>query len=132
MNDAINSKDLLDFFFHTSDSMQTFWGFYITIVLGLIAFFATVKNINRFMAVAVIIAFALFAFVNLSGIIDIDGQRIAAASKLKEMMQNNDPLANVYKGTLNPPLISAVIITHLILDFITAGSIWYLVFKKAK
>ena len=76
------TKDLLDFFFHCSDSMQTFWNFYITIVLGLIAFFASTKNPSKSMAGIITIAFVLFAIVNLSGLHDLTNQRFVAAKAI--------------------------------------------------
>jgi hypothetical protein len=121
------TKDLLEFFFHCSDSMQTFWNFYVTIVLGLIAFFASTKNPNKPMARIITIAFILFAFVNLSGLQDLTNQRLVAAEQVKI---NSDELAVLYKNTLNPPKFWMVATFHVILDIITISTIWIFVLKR--
>ncbi len=136
--DPLSTKDLLDFYFRCSDSMQTFWNFYITVVLGLVAFFASVKLPKRPLALVITTAFIVFAIVNLSGLHDLTLQRLTGAGQVKrnadprEEGAKDDPLAKLFAGTLHPPEFWQVANLHITIDIITITTIWLLVLRKTK
>ena len=74
-------------------------------------------------------AFIIFALVNLDGIHDITNQRLVAANRIKI---NTDPLAAIYKDTINPPQFWIVALVHIILDISTIVTLWILVSKRGK
>ena len=74
-------KDLVTLYFERSGAMQMFWNFYIAITLGLLTFFGAVKHSIKLKSVAwlVLVAFGVFASVNLNALLDVTDQRQALA-----------------------------------------------------
>lgn len=74
---AMGVKDVIAQLLERGMAMQTFWGFYITVSLGLIVFFGNAKRSSRlpYLAGLVSLAFVAFAWVNCSGMIAISAQR---------------------------------------------------------
>src|SRR5690349_1825854 len=70
-------RDLLAMLFERGNAMQTFWGFYITVSLGLIAFLSGAKLGPRLRQVALVITagFIGFAYVNCDGMTGVARQR---------------------------------------------------------
>jgi hypothetical protein len=64
-------KDLVALFFEQTSGVQTFWNFYITIVLEPIVFFGSVKPSRSMLRIAAILSltFVVFACVNLSAVL---------------------------------------------------------------
>ena len=60
-------KDARTTLFERGDAMQSFWGFYISIAIGIIALMGSSPCSSRPAAV-IAMAFICFAFVNCSGI----------------------------------------------------------------
>lgn len=127
MNNSKDSKDLLGFFFTCSDSMQSYWNYYLTVSIGLVAFFGSVKPGSLLLISTVTVAFILFALVNLLGICNVNNLRKIAAIQIKKNALNEeDELARLYANKLRPPKNSHVIIFHIIVDISTIIIIWLL------
>jgi len=79
-------KEIIGQLLERGNAMQTFWGFYITISLGLIAFFGSARR-SKYVAGLFTIVFIAFATVNCKGMTEVAKQRkvfyelLAEASK---------------------------------------------------
>ena len=124
-------KDALSMFFERSNSMQTYWSFYVTIVLAYVAFFGGVKpsRKTRYTAVLLTVAFVMFAMVNLDGLLDVTRQRIVfqqlltTQSALLTSRPDQAVVASIAK-VLTPPPVASVIVVHLVGDVLTLVAIW--------
>ena len=124
-------KDALSMFFERSNSMQTYWSFYVTIVLAYVAFFGGVKPSRKttYTAVLLTVAFVMFAVVNLDGLLDVTRQRIVFRELLttKSTLLTSQPdqavVANLAK-VLTPPPVGSVVVVHVVGDVLTLVAIW--------
>src|SRR5437763_11023455 len=85
-------KDLLSLYFERSNAMQTFWGLYITIALGLLAFIGSVKVSRKkrmFLACILSAGFTGFAFVNAYALRDVTLERRAAYRLITDYRDKN-------------------------------------------
>ena len=127
-------KDLLSLYFERSNSMQTFWSLYITIVLGLLVFFGSGRR-SKYLGIILSIAFAMFAYVNLDGLIDVTKQRNALNDLVYPMTVGNSSCslaASRIYPTLDPPKPCAVRLVHITGDLLTLACMWFFVLKPYK
>jgi hypothetical protein len=84
-------KDIVAQLLERGNAMQSFWGFYITISLGLIAFCGNAKHTGTgrsfVLAALLSLAFVAFAYVNCDGMTDIAAQREYLYSQLDAAAQ---------------------------------------------
>ncbi len=79
----MDAADVLAKLYERGNALQAFWGFYITVAVGIIAFFGAVRRRPPTPLAALIsVAFVGFAFVNGSGIYDVARQREALFAML--------------------------------------------------
>jgi NO-binding membrane sensor protein with MHYT domain len=139
-------KDIVAQLLERGNAMQTFWGFYISISVGLIAFVGNAKRNKRSPVVAAIlsIAFIAFATVNYSGMADITDQRSVFYERLGEAAAIDIATADnitVARAELNgtialelsryrPPTRAEVRMFHLIADVLVLAAIWTLTLWK--
>jgi hypothetical protein len=132
----MNYKDALNMFFERSNAMQTFWNFHITIILALIAFFASIRpNPNlRILKVFVTGAFIAFAIVNLLALTNVADQRLKLVQVFHTLSQSavDKAVTGVIAPTLDPPAIWQVCVVHIMGDALTVGAIWLLAAKKQR
>jgi len=144
--------DTLTLFFERSNAMQTYWNFYITVVLGLVGFFAAAKlkrprNVQA--ATLLTAGFLGFVVVNLNGLSDVARQRMEASLALAHMPANErlnaDPkeldadrwssihvrIADPLPMTLSPPTVRSVVWFHVLSDILVVSSLWFLALSKA-
>ena len=81
MSEPTSLSDLIKMLLERGNALQQFWGFYITVSLGLIAFFGSEKR-STTTASILSIGFIAFAFVNCSGMMEISRQREFLFSRL--------------------------------------------------
>jgi len=138
----LNSKEALTLFFERSNTMQMYWSYYITVVLGVVVFFGAAKR-TRSTAVWIAVAFVGFAAANFNGITDVDRQRIEAlqylivpapSCDLKEWQCHRQYRSVTIKSplaiTLDPPPLLYLKGFHLLVDAVTLIAIWGLTFRR--
>lgn len=72
-------SEALNIAFERSNQLQTYWSFYATAVLALLAFFGSAKAETRspLLAFLLTLAFAGLSLANLEALLDVSRQRIA-------------------------------------------------------
>jgi len=134
----MNFKDAVTLYFQRSDAMQTYWGFYITVVLGLIAFVGSVKSPSRLTALVLFlsIAFCGFALVNLGGLYSVAKQRIASRDIAVDLSahepENGRNARDAIIRTMTPPAESGVIVVHVLGDVLTLAALWWLAAQSTR
>jgi hypothetical protein len=129
---------LVQLFFDRAAAMQQFWGFYITVVLGLLAFFGSAAR-TRVNAAVMTLGFIGFAWVNLDGLRDAAQQRVEVCTALAHgdcvrhavfsatvLIRLATPPLNI---TLTAPTVGSVVWFHRAADALTIAAIWYLVLR---
>jgi hypothetical protein len=124
-------KDLISLYYERSTALQTFWSFYVTIILGLLAFFGSLKpsRQKRSLAIALSIAFIAFASVNLAGIEEVTAARLAVRDLLVSE-QKSHPILEPLVRTVKPPERWEVAAMHITGDLILLIGIWVLTLRK--
>ena len=134
-------KDLVTLYFERWNAMQTFWNFHIAIILGLLAFFGSDHARPRSLAWVLSIAFAVFAAVNLAGLLGVTRQRLAIKKLISSAAVDTkavDPKAadSKYAELKNAIVDSGatrgwVWFMHLSGDVATIAAIWFLTLRAA-
>jgi hypothetical protein len=60
-------NDLITLYFERSNAYISLWGFYITVVLGLLAYFGTAKQSRQKIMLAVVVSFGFVGFAVVNG-----------------------------------------------------------------
>ena len=134
-------KDITAQLFERSNAMQTFWSYYITIALALIAFFGTTQR-SKTLAAIFTIAFVGVAMVNLDGMKNIAHQRLAlqdlvAAAKAPSAAAVfakpvSAKVVDAYISSVHPPSVCGVVVAHLFCDAVVIAAIWVLTPRGTK
>jgi hypothetical protein len=130
----VTLQQLVSQLFERGNAMQSFWGFYITVSIGLIAFFGSSRR-PILLAILVSIAFVGFATVNVSGMSDIARQRMflwqqlesfgTATTSTEGVLEGRDFVIGLKKIS-QPPNPTGVIVFHIICDVAVLAAIWAL------
>jgi len=128
-------KDLVSFYFERTNAMQVLWSFGLTVILGLLAFFGSIKPSPRTTRVAAILSltFVGLAYVNLTGLLSVTRQRIAAAELIRSSHSDTSPgqaAITAIAQTLDPPTTVGVISLHIFADIFTLAAVWTLALRK--
>jgi hypothetical protein len=130
-------KDLVALSFERLNATQTYWGFYITIVLGLLAVFGTVRKsrAKRNLAAILSAGYLCFALVNLGGIIGATATRKAVYSLLMtsnyaEGQAVDQAQFRSLQSELKPSPVWAFTLVHSIGDAGVLCAIWVLTLGK--
>ena len=135
----MDTMDVLGMRFERGNAMQTFWGFYITVAFGLIAFFGSGRR-SVSLATLMSIVFLGFAVVNCSGMYDIARQRKALFQILdhqqrrqsEEHRTGDASSVNPVGGNKElvdasqPPPPTGVVAFHVFADIAVLAGVWYL------
>jgi hypothetical protein len=134
----MDTKDVLGMLFERGNAMQTFWGFYITVAFGLIAFFGSGRR-SVSLATLMSIVFLGFAVVNCDGMYDIARQRKALFQILDQQQRQSEEHRTGDASSVNPVAISkelvdashpppptGVVAFHVFADIAVLAGIWYL------
>jgi hypothetical protein len=128
-------KEALELYFERSNSMQTYWNFYVTMALALLAFFATSKAGKQLRMVAFVltVGFAAFAVVNYAALRNVTEERLATAAIIKTGPVNNVPppqYADIIRKTIRPPSVVGVTVLHAVSDVVVLAAIWILATRR--
>jgi len=129
--------------FERGNAMQTFWGFYITVSLGLVVFFGNAKHSPRLPVLAgiVSIAFLGFAAVNCSGMSAVAAQRCFLFGQLDHFIPLGQTagtvgldasLAEGLKMVATPPTPDETKWFHIGCDVAVLCAIWFLTLWSPK
>ena len=113
-----------------SNQLQTYWSFYATVVLGVLAFFGSAKAGNRSTLVAglVSIGFVAVSIANLEALIDVSRQRLALQATLVQLAGEAPTLLSLVR-TLTPSTLFSVRAFHYTFDIFTLAAIWTLTLR---
>lgn len=136
-------SELVSQLLERGNAMQSFWGFYITVSLGLIAFFGSAKRPRR-LAALVSLTFVAFAYVNADGMTDIARQREflwkqldafsavspAASAATAEGSLSEAKFAAGIKDVTKPPDSCEVLRFHIGCDIVVLAALWFLTLRR--
>jgi len=125
------------------NAVQAFWSVYITVTLGLLAFFGSKPRSIR-LAVILSAAFVAFGVVNCGGMLKAARQRQALYKMFHTLVAPDAPATvTCQERPCDPPLASArgldaishpldprlVAVFHVIIDLLALASMWYLTLR---
>jgi len=131
----VEFKDVVAQVLERSNAMQTYWGFYITIVLGLMALFGSQQPSRQLRRLAFLISFGfiLFAYVNLRSLVDVAKQRLlfseVLANPIEYKVPTSEEIQKKLVEVLEPPTVDGVISIHVVCDILTLAAIWWLALR---
>ena len=75
--EKINLHEITQIIINRNDAFDTIWSFYVTIIIGIIAYIATVKNSSssNLTRLILVIGFLLFSFANISALDELRSER---------------------------------------------------------
>jgi hypothetical protein len=105
--------DLIAKAFERTNALQTYWAFYSTGVLGLLAFFGN-KQRERAISIILAIAFVGFAVANLDALRSVTRQRVALEEVFKQRCSANPSTAECKVAlSIQPSSLCAVTLLHV-------------------
>ena len=123
-------NELLSLYFERSNALQTYWNVQITVGLGLLAFFASLKRVShpyRFWCLFSLI-YAAIATSNLLALIDVTRTRLAvwASINARVLADQDASLRTSLNKSLTTPSVGTVIAVHLLGDAVVLTGLWFL------
>lgn len=129
-------KDLVSLYFERGNAMQTLWGLYITITLGLLAFFGAAKvSAKRYVLATILsIGFAGFAAVNQDALHDVTCARNAIRKIIldKEATTTEDKALQYLVTEIAPPTSTQVRVFHIAADVSVLIALWTITLLKQR
>lgn len=124
-------SEALNIAFERSNQLQTYWSFYATAVLALLAFFGSAKAETRspLLAFLLTLAFAGLSLANLEALLDVSRQRIALQAILISLAGNDSARVSLVQA-ITPSTLSAVRGFHIVFDIFTVTAIWVLTLRR--
>ncbi len=135
---AMNYAQLVQLYFERTTALQNYWTLYVVIVGGMLAFSSLRKQPAPLTTLVVSILFALFAYENLSAILDTNNQRVAALAVLKTTPASGEVADAISKtrSKLEPTLVPATTrsenTTHLTADLLAIVGLWVLELRRRR
>ena len=138
----MNLAELMPMLFERANAMQSYWGFYITVVGALLAFFGSARRAVP-LATLFSVVFIAFTFVNADGMLQVAREREAIYGIVTTSQKLESPAptpANAgelrkYRQELvavsAPPDPAGVLVFHLIADFLVLAALWLLTLRYA-
>jgi hypothetical protein len=113
-----------------SNQLQTFWAFYATVVLGVLAFFGSARSGSRPKVVAtlVTVGFLAVSIANLEALLDVSRQRLELQGLLVQLAGSDGVLVSM-ANTITPSSLFAVKAFHRVFDLFTIVSIWVMTIR---
>jgi hypothetical protein len=129
-------KDMVTLYFERSNALQTYWAFYTSMVLALLAFFGSMKPTRQKLLIGIVlsISFASFAVVNLDALKAATKARIACRDMIFSGTLDKSPSHDVQehiRQMITPWPFAGVALMHVAGDLFTLGAIWFFVLLKA-
>src|SRR6058998_798480 len=104
----MNYNNLIQLFFERTTALQNYWTLYVVIVGGLLAFSSLRKQPATLTTLVVSILFVLFAYENLSAILDTAAQRFAALDAIKHLSGADlQAVRQVLEPTMHPASLAS-------------------------
>ena len=130
-------NELVTLYFERTNAMQTLWGIYVTIAIGLLGFLAAAKLKAPLLRIILLLtlAFFAFAFVNCQALRSVTRQRNVSANlirSLKEDASADSETRRRIADTLDPPSVAGVTAFHVSADVLMIFAIWLLGMKAQK
>jgi hypothetical protein len=127
-------NELIQLYFERSNALQAYWTLYVVILGGLLAFSSLRKQPAALTTAIVTILFILFAYENLSAIIDVAKQRFATLDAIQQAAATADvkPVRDTLEPTLRPAPYGSVRTTHLVSDVLTIGALWAIEHRRRR
>ncbi len=125
-------KEVLTILFERGNAMQTFWGFYITVAFGLIAFFGSGAR-SLPLTVLLSLGFIAFAIVNCDGMYGIARQRAVLFQLLAKPLPASDASRETQTSFIpdgellnasSPPNPRSVVAFHVFVDLVVLVGVW--------
>jgi hypothetical protein len=121
--------DVLKALFERGNAMQTYWSFYISLSLAVLAFFGSAQR-SKQIAVIMTVAFLAFASVNCKSLWDRANER----HELHRLITSGEsgklkPTWNSLVATSNPPDPWGVLLFHAGADAGVLAAIWLLTLR---
>jgi hypothetical protein len=134
---AMEFKDIVTLYFERSNALQTYWSFYTTMALALLAYFGGMKPSPRKFLIAIVLSlsFISFAVVNLDALKAVTEARILCKKLLCSGKLDHSPSPEVQRQIqqmITPWPFATVVVMHISGDLFTLGSIWFLVLLKSE
>jgi hypothetical protein len=118
--------DLIAKAFERTNALQTYWAFYSTGVLGLLAFFGN-KQRERAIAIILSVAFVGFAIANLDALRSVTRQRVALQQVLDQRCETIPSTAEcIVARSIEPSSLPAVTFLHITGDVLVLLGMWVL------
>ena len=125
-------SELIELFFERTNALQDYWTLYVVIVGGLLAFSSLRKQPAALTTLIVSILFGLFAYENLTAIIDSATQRFAALEAIRQSAPEFPAVREVLEPTLKPASYASTRTTHLVSDLLTIAALWAMEWRRRK
>lgn len=125
-------SQLIQLYFERTTALQSYWTLYVVIVGGLLAFSSLRKQPAAVTTLIVSILFALFAYENLSAILDTAEQRFATLSAIQRTSDTADLqiARETVQPTLHPASYGSTKTTHLVSDALTIAGLWAMELRR--
>jgi hypothetical protein len=118
---------LLPMYFERSNAFETLWSFYLTVVLGLLAFSGAGKQTTIAVAVFLTIAFIVFAAATLKALTVVTRQRCQLQTLIGAVAKAPDEMA--IATTIDSSKVRRVVAFHLLGDVLAIAGIWCFALK---
>jgi hypothetical protein len=130
-------KDMVTLYFERSNALQTYWSFYTTMGLALLAYFGGMKTSPQKYLIAVVLSlsFVSFAVVNLDALRAVTKARVICRDLIYSGKLANSPSPEAQEQIqqmITPWPFAYVAVMHISGDLFTLGSIWFLVLLKSE
>jgi hypothetical protein len=128
-------KDIVTLYFERSNALQTYWSFYTTMALALLAYFGGMKSSPQKFLIAIVLSLSFISFtvVNLDALRAVTKARIVCRDLIYSDRLANPPSQEVQKQIrqmITPWPFEGVAVMHISGDLFTLGAIWFLVLLK--
>ena len=121
--------DVLKAIFERGNAMQSYWSFYISVSLAMLAFFGSAQR-SRLIAIIMSLGFVGFAAINCSALLQRAGER----HELYRLAGSEDPGAIPAKWSplliaSEPPTPDSILKGHIAMDLSILAAIWLLTLR---
>ena len=118
---------LLPMYFDRSNAFETLWSFYLTVILGLLAFSGSGKQTTITVAVFLTIGLLVFAAASLKALIVVTRQRCQLQTLIAATAKADDEKA--IAATIDSSTVRRVVAFHLLGDVLAIVGIWCFALK---
>ena len=130
----MNYNNLIQLYFERTTALQSYWTLYVVIVGGLLAFSSLRKQPATLTTLVVSILFVLFAYENLTAILDTGAQRRATLNAIKQSASGSglEQARKFLEPTMDPASAASTSATHIISDSLTILGLWIMELRRRR